>query len=202
MLHFYGSPNSSSGRTHWLIEELGIPHEYHRVNLRDPASKSADFLSASPGGRVPAIADGNYRLFESGAINSYLAEKHRPDLVGTSPEERGLIQQWSLFALTNLQPEVLAVMYHSALLPEVERIAKVAARARDDAAPLVLELERALAGRDFLVGDRFTLADVNVASVVNIAVFLKMVGSDAPSVAAYMSGMRARPAYQKAAKSA
>jgi glutathione S-transferase len=200
MIQFYGAPMSSSGRTHWMLEEVGTPYEYHRVNTRDRASYSAHFLAVSPGGKVPAIDDDGFRLAESIAVNFYLAEKYKPELMGNGPHDRALVHQWSLWALTNLQPELLTVMSHSALLPEGDRDPKRLESARVAATPLIALLDRALGNDDFLVGGRFTVADVNAGSVVNIAKFIGLL-ADAPAASAWLERLRARPAFQRAAAS-
>jgi glutathione S-transferase len=197
MIHFYGSPNSSAGRTLWMLEEVGSPYEYHRVNLRDEASKQA-LRKVNPGGKIPTIDDDGFRLFESIAINFYLAEKYKPELQGNDPKERALAYQWSLWAITNLQPEVLAIMTHSALLPEAERDPKALGAARSRVAPLLAQLDRTLAGAEYLVGGRFTVADVNTASVANLARVLGVLSSDHAHLTAYVDRMRARPAYIRA----
>ena len=96
MIVCWGAPNSSAGRTHWLLEELGVPYEYRRVQF---AEKPADFLAVSPGGKVPALKDGDIELFESMAINGYLAEKYGPELAGRDNAERARIWQWSLWSI-------------------------------------------------------------------------------------------------------
>lgn len=197
MIHFYGSPNSSAGRTLWMLEEVGVPYEYHRVNLRDEASK-AQLRKVNPGGKIPAIDDDGFRLFESVAINFYLAEKYKPEFLGNDTKERALTHQWSLWAITNLQPEVLAIMLHTALLPEPERNPKALEAARSRIPPLLTHLDRTLAGTEYLIGNRFTVADVNTASVANLARVLGVLSSDYANLTAYVDRIRARPAYARA----
>jgi glutathione S-transferase len=181
-----------------MLEEVGVPFEYHRVNTRDRTSYGADFLAVSPGGKVPAIDDDGFHLVESIAINSYLAEKYEPELLGNDAREHALAHQWSLWALTNLQPELLTVMSHSALLPEGDRDPKRLESARAAATPLIALLDRALSNAEYLVGNRFTVADVNAGSVVNIAKFIGLL-AEAPAASAWLERLRARPAFQRAA---
>lgn len=171
-----------------------MPYEYHRVNTRDRTSRTPEFLAASPEGKVPAIDDDGFRLTESIAINFYLAEKYRPDLMGEGPKERALVHQWSLWAITNLEPELLAVRMHSGLLPENERSEKALATGRANAAPRLSFLDRSLGKNEYLVGNRFSVADVNAASVVYIAKFLGLLGDAQPAAVAWVDRLTTRPA--------
>jgi glutathione S-transferase len=199
MIRFYGSPASSAGRTHWLLEELGIPYEYERIGVRTGLPKPPEFLAANPTGKVPFIEDGDVKLFESIAINFYLAEKYGPSLWSSDLGERGQIYQWSLWAMTNVQPILLDIMYHTALLPEPERDPKQAEKARGWMVPYLKILDGALRGKEYLVAGKFSVADVNAGSVINMAPFLGVPLDSYPSVAAWMARLKARPAYKRAA---
>src|SRR5688500_3903098 len=122
MVVLYGSPASSSGKNHWMMEELApeVPYEYRQVDQRDPAAM-AEYRKICPEGRVPCLIDGQgpgqVRLLESMAINFYLAERYRPELAPASLLERARTLQWSFWAITNLQPEAMTVMMQS-FVPE------------------------------------------------------------------------------------
>ena len=195
MIILYGARASSSGKTHWLLEELGEPYEYRPVDRQDPAAM-AEFRKVCPSGRVPFLIDGDLRLLESMAINLHLADRYGKDLTPASPAERAHTLEWSFWAISNLQPEALAFM-GQAMLPEAERNPHIADRARDACVELLGELEAVLT-EPYLLGQRFTVADVNVGSVVNLALRSGVPGP--LRVQAWMEGLRARPAYQRAAK--
>lgn len=197
MIRFYGSPMSSAGRSRWMLEEVGVPYHYERVQPRT-GTRTPEYLALNPAGMVPFLVDADVRLGESIAINFYLAERYAPELWSAELAERARLYQWSLWAITNLQPEALSVMLHSALLPEHERVPALAAQARLRAAPLLDHLDRQLDGVEHLVGGRFTVADVNVASVANLARAVGLEG-ERPHLRAWLDRMRARPAYQRAA---
>lgn len=194
MLIFYGAPASSAGKTHWMLEEVGLPYEYRRVDLRDPLVRE-EFRQLNPAGTVPFIIDGDLRMVESAAINLYLAERYKPELLPAAGVGRALCYQWSFWGITNLQPEALAFMFQ-VMRPEGTRDDLVMAAAREKVARLLEHLELALAG-PFLVGDHFTVADVNAGAVVNLALRAGA-AQGGPRITAWMESLRARPAYQRA----
>lgn len=195
----FGSPMSSAGRTHWMLEEVGVPYEYSRVELRNPAAMS-EYRKICPAGRIPFLVDGDLRLIESVAINLYLAERYAPELFAANVEDRARIYQWSLWGISNLQSEALTVMSEAMFLPEAERSSVRRDRARNTAQHLVRELEGALIA-PYLLGARFSVADVNLGSVVNLAERAGAVELG-PRAQAWLGRLRERPAYQRAVKAA
>ena len=191
-IQFYGAPMSSAGRTHLMLEEVGVPYEYHRVNIRDEAARAA-LLAVNPGGKIPFIIDGDVRLAESAAINFYLAEKYKPELMPSALESRARVYMWSFWAMTNLQPEALKFMFHSAMLPAEQRRPEEAESAKARCAGLMDYLEAQL--DTYLVDRTFSVADVIVGSVVNI-VLRAGAAPGGPRTNAWMEGLRARPAWQ------
>jgi glutathione S-transferase len=198
MIEFYGAPASSAGRTHLLLEEIGVPYNYHRVNLREPGVKQ-EFLAINPAGRVPFLIDGDVRLQESIAINFYLAEKYAPQLWSSDLATRAQIYSWSLWAMTNLQPEVMRVARHVMFFPAEHRSAYETEAAKANTQKLLDELERGLAGAPFLVGGALTVADINVASVVNLAAAFQA-GTLGAQTKVWLDALKARPSWQKIAK--
>jgi len=199
MLHFYGSPMSSAGRTHLMLEECGVPYEYHRVNLRDPAQK-AEYLKVNPSGKIPFIVDGDLRIPESIAINFYLAEKYAPQLWAAQLEQRALIYSWSLWSISTLQHEVVRVMHHTFVVPQDSRSAYEVETGKMNAQRYLDHLETELPASGYLVDRRLTVADLNVASVVNLAAAMAG-GKLGPATAAWLDGLKARPAWKKVASS-
>jgi glutathione S-transferase len=197
MIHFYGSPMSSAGRTHLMLEECGVPYEYHRTNLRDPAVK-AEFAKINPSGKIPFLVDGDLRIPESVAINFYLAEKYAPALWSTDLLERAHIYRWSLWGISTLQHEALRVLHHVMVLPPEERSTFEVAHGKQNCQRNCDHLEQAMPDSGFLVGNRYTVADLNVASVVNLVTAMGA-ATLGPRTQAWMAATKARPAWQKVA---
>jgi len=193
MIKLYGSLMSSAARCYWMLEEVGVPYEAENVDLRDPAAR-AKFETVFPGGKVPYFVDGDVRLFESMAINGYLAAKYKPELVPSDIFGKALVDQWSYWAIANLQPEVMKIMFHTMFLPEDQRNPKELAAGRAGCARFLKQLEDALTG-EYLVGNSFTLADLNCGSVVGLVVHSGI--ETGPRVKAWLTRLSARPAFQK-----
>ncbi len=197
MMIFFGSPRSSASRTRWMLEEVGVPYEYRPVDTAGPrADRPADFLAASPSAKVPALIDGEVRLFESMAINLYLAERYRPELGPRDAGERGQILAWSFWVAMNVHPLLIAILYHTLILPPAERRPEEAEQNRGWSADYFGALDTALAGHDWLVGDRFTVADVNAGAIAEMAVRLGVPLGD--HIRAWIARFSARPAFQRA----
>lgn len=182
-----------------MLEEVGVPYEYHRVELRNPEAL-AEYRKVCPAGRVPYLIDGDVRLMESVAINLYLAERYAPELFAANPSARARIYQWSLWGITNMQPDALAVMSEQHFLPEGERSSVRRDAARKRCQKLIAELEAPLV-TPYLMGAHFSVADVNAGSVVNLALRTGA-AEPGPRVAAWMERLRSRPAYVKAVQNA
>lgn len=170
-MKLYYAPRSRSSRPRWLLEELGVPYELVRLNLEKKEHKSSEYLKIHPLGHVPALIDGGMAMFESGAICAYLAEKssdHRlaPD-AGTP--ERGLYEQWMYFAAATLDPCILQFFGNTVAFPAEKRSAVLAEEGRQRVSECATVLEQALEGKRFLVGDRFSAADVMIGSFVAFA---------------------------------
>jgi len=197
MIVFYGSPMSSAGRTHWILEELGVPYEYKRISIRAGDNKKPEFLALNPGGKIPCIQDGDVTLTESMAINFYLAEKYGKDLMPADLAARAHVYEWSFWAISNVQPLFITILEHVMILPEAERNPKAIDKARQQIVPYLGFLDDALRGKEYLVGNHFTVGDVNVASVIGLGAMLGVDVSERPNVQAWLARVQARPAFAK-----
>lgn len=207
MLKIYGVYRSRASRNIWLAGEMAIPFEHipviqaYRVANADAAgaplhSKSPAFLNVNPGGQIPSIDDDGFMLHQSLAINLYLAKKHGGGLAPANVAEDGLMTMWTLWAAADVEPHSINVLYHTIGKPPAERDPKIAAAAIEALKPLFEVFDRHLAATGFVVGSRFTVADLNVAEVIRYAMPAKELFEAAPNVAKWLAACHARPAYQ------
>jgi glutathione S-transferase len=189
-MKIYGSPMSRTSRVTWCARELGVPFEHVDVAWED--QKKPEFLAINPCGKFPGFADGDLKLFESLAINLYVAKKYGTgELYPTNIEDEGRTFQWTLFAATEIEPLALPSLMVQLGYSKDEAGAKAAA----DRLPAALKvLDDALAGRDWLLGNKFSIADLNVATVVSMTRYGKIDISYAPNVVAWLDRCLSRPA--------
>ena len=195
MLTIYGVHRSRASRNIWLAHELGLPFRLKPViqkyRLKDPIpadvvhTRSPSFLEVNPNGHIPSIDDEGVILHESLAINLYLARKHGGPLAPRDVVEEGRMIMWSLWAATEVEGLALDILYNGAPPAAVEALR----------APFAV-LNDAVAG-GHLVGDRFTVADINVAEVVRYAMPATGLFEANPAVKAWLAACQARPAFRK-----
>jgi glutathione S-transferase len=197
-LTVYGTIRSRTLRPLWLLAELGQPFELVPVNWADKASKTPDFLTVNPNGRVPALKDGDLMLFESFAITQYLAKKFPSDLSPKDLAEDALISMWSLWAATEIEKpcvEALGLLLTPAENRDTAKLAKIIAAL--DAPFKVLDAHLKAHG-GYLVGGRFTVADLNVSSVLSWLRTAPEALEGKPALTAWRDECLKRPAFKAA----
>ena len=197
MITIYGSPSSSAGRCFWCLEELGLNYESQTISFKENEHKSSEFLKINPNGKIPALIDNDFVMSESMAINFYLAEKYSPDLLGTTLQERAKIRQWSFWAIADLQPPLINIFIQLIFVPEERRDQKVIDNAEKKLPSLLSSLNSQLEKKSYLIGDVFTLADLNVQSVISICKSINYDISTYKNIIRWQNIIGERPAYQK-----
>ena len=198
MIKLYGVPMSRAARSLWMLEELGVPYENVPTHFATGDTRKPEYLALNPNGHIPTLQDGELVLWESLAINLYLARRYDKGLWPKSIADEGRAYQWSLWAMTELEAPLLAYLMHTVLLPKEQRNPTKASEALAQLAKPLDVLEGALAGRKLLVGEAFGVADLNVASVLSWARMVKLDLSKWPGVDAWLGRSLERPAAKRA----
>jgi glutathione S-transferase len=200
MITLYGNPYSPNTRkVHWALEEMGTPYTYRLVDLAKREQKSHEYMQLNPNGRVPTLDDDGFILWESNAILWYVADKlGRGVIVPEDVRERALIDQWSWWQYSDFSPAVarpwlmkfwarrgvpLDAARHAELVEAVQR-------------PLAL-LDAHLADRTYVVGDRFSIADIALGEWTACCAEAEIDTTHAPHVNAWLARLAERPAFRK-----
>lgn len=192
MMKLYGFGPTRSLRAVWGLKELGAEFEFIPVNLQAGEHRRPDFLAVNPAGKVPVLIDGDLVITESAAIVLYLAEKYpEKGLMPVGLEQRAQVYRWVLFAMTELEQPLWRIAKHTFLLPENKRLPQDVDLAREDFAAMAAVLERHMNGRQFIVGDRITVADCVTAYLMDWANEQQLLDGFA-NLKAYLKRMYAR----------
>jgi len=187
-------------RVVWLAEEIGLAYELEHLAMFTPEMKTPEYLAIHPLGKVPAIDDDGFILWETGAIFEYLVAKYTDGALIPPRDSRAgaLAAQWIGYGenpLTIIMGEIAA---HSGPIPDDMKIPGLVDRGRDIAPALVGTVERALGDQPFILGDTFSAADIMLGFGLNIARYLEFVNDKTPRVRDYCDRLLARPACQRA----
>jgi len=208
MLTIYGAYRSRATRTYWLALELGLEFKSVPVlqarRLENPLAPDAPlntlspaFLAINPMGLIPAIEDDGLVVIESMAINLYLARKHGGPLAPATLAEDAHATMWSFFAATEVETEALKISSVAAMgkADTDEGKTQIAVASRLLERPLAV-LDAHLAATGFMVSDRFTVADLNVAEIVRYAQSADALMAKFPQVKAWLESAQSRPAFK------
>ena len=196
MTKLYGTSLSRSARCLWALEELGVKYEH--VPLATAEGRSADNLKRNPNGHVPVLEDDGVVVWESMAINLYLAEKYGKDSIWPAePAAHADIYKWSFWAMTEVEPHLLTLLHHRLMNPPEQRDEKAAQAAVEALKAPLNVLEGSLKGREYLLGKNFTIADLNVAAILSWAPMMRLDFSSTPTVQAWLQKCLGREANKK-----
>ncbi len=197
MIKLYGTSKSRSARCLWALEELGLKYEH--IPVETTKAKSPENLKLNPNGHVPVLDDDGTVLWESMAINLYLAGKYgKAPLWPASHEDRGRAVQWSFWGMTEAEPHLIAILRNRMLLPAEQRNEQAAVAAVAAMAGPLKVLDGALKGRDYLLGKDFAIADLNLSAILSFALLVKLDMSATPTAQAWLGKCLGRDAFKKA----
>ena len=202
MLKIYGQPRSRAFRVLWLAKEAGISYEHIPVSITadNPQCKEPWYVELNPNARVPTIDDDGFVMWESGAINLYLAEKYKCALFPQTPHGRGRMLQWAFYIANDVEPPLITMFQNRVLFPPEKRNAALADAAEAQLVVKLKLLDEHLAKNTCFGGDRWDMADFMVASVLYTLVPLKYDLSRYPRFEAWLKASIERPAAREARK--
>lgn len=182
-------------RPRWVLNELGIPFETIDGNLFG-ADKPADLLALNPLGRVPTMVDGDISAHESGALVTYLAETYGADkLVPPAGGQRALYYQWIFFAAATLEPPSVQILVNGNMLKDADGAKERLAEGKKSFHALTPALLPALEKGPYVLGDRFTAADIMIGSTLHWA-WMGMGLAEYPALERYHKLVSERPAFK------
>ena len=196
-LQIYGPTQSRAARALWICHELGIDFEHVPIEMKD--LKSPQYLAINPNGKVPAMVDGDFKLFESMAINTYLAQKHNKNgLWPAAAADQARVNQWSYWGMLELEKHLLTVVIDMFMTPPDKKNPKAVEEAIAGVQKPLKVLDDALKGHDYLLGSSFTLADLNLASIMSWAKVSRLDLAAFPNVAAWLNRCLGRDSFKAA----
>jgi glutathione S-transferase len=180
-------------RVRWTLQELGVEFESIPINLLAGEHLQPKFLKINPAGKIPVLVDDDLVLTESVAIVLYVADKYsNKGLVPTELKERAQVNRWLLFAATELEQPLWRIARNTMLYPEDQRLPADVVLASQEFKAMAAVLEEHMQRRQFVVGDRVTVADFVAAYTLDWANEDRLL-DDCPQLLAYMKRMYARP---------
>ncbi len=190
-LVLYHHPYSRAASVLWMLEELGQPYELRFVDLFTGAQKAPQLLALNPMGKLPILSDGDQVVTEVAAIGLYLADRYALGRLAPQPDDpqRGTYLRWSLFAPSVIEPGSLAKANGW--------IAKPSQVGWGDHETMLDATELAITGRDYLLGDTFSMADIIFGGTLRYMLRFKMLEPRSTFVA-YTERLAARPALKRA----
>lgn len=191
---------SRSLRVRWLLEELELPYELVTYSLGEASLRGPEYRALNPQSRVPTLEDEGVVLFESGAIVQFLLERYGEGRLepGLADRDRAQYLQWFHWGEAALMPPLHVIMGNRFVLKEADRSEAALRVARGQFAQVLRVLGGALEGKSYLVGDRFTAADLMAVYGITLVKQVGEMPEEPASVRAWHDRLTARPAFVRA----
>ncbi|MEL6977825.1 MAG: glutathione binding-like protein [Pseudomonadota bacterium] len=200
-IHLYTAATMNGYKPAIFLEEAGVPYDLTFIDFAKKEQKAPDYVALNPNGRIPTIVDrsnGDFAVFESGAILWYLAEKYGKFL-RTDAKERSETLQWLMFQMGGVGPMMGQAMYFQRIAaPNGQEEPFSIKRYVDESRRLLEVLNTRLEGRDWLAADSYTIADMATYPWARAYVWAKVEVDDLEALKAWFARIDARPAVQKA----
>ena len=199
MLRIYGNKLSvPSNRVMMAVNAMELAHEYIQLDLRQGEQKSPEHLKRHPAGKVPAIDDDGFTLFESGAIVKYLCSKHVSDYYPTELQKQAVVEQWCDFVVSHVQAAMNRVLFNKVIAPRFalevdERSMQTGYEFLAQSLPV---LEEQLGKTNYLASEQLTIADFYLLSALDPAEAVELDLTQYPRLEAWRKDLVSEPFYQ------
>jgi glutathione S-transferase len=189
VLHHH--PFTRAANVVWMLEEVGVPYELRFVDVMSGAHKKPEITALNPMGKLPTLVDGETVVTESAAIGLYLADRYASGRLAPALDDpaRGTYLRWSLYAPSVIEPGAMAKLNGWSFKPSAAGWGTIES--------MMATIESVVAGRDYVLGERFSMADMIFGGTVSYMVRFKTI-EPSPAVAAYIERLQARPTLQRA----
>ncbi|MFT4268588.1 MAG: glutathione S-transferase family protein [Xenophilus sp.] len=190
-ISLYYHPYSRAAGTLWALEEAGVDYDLKVTDILKGEQKGPELVAKNPMGKMPTLVDGDVVVTEAAAIALYLADRYQPGRLAPALDDpqRGTYLRWAFFAPSVIEPAVMAK--HSGWT------VKEVAAGWGSFASMLATAESAIAGRSFVLGDTFSMADQVFGGTLRFMMDFKQI-DPTPVFKAYVDRLNARPAYQRA----
>ena len=193
----YGSSISRASRSIWAMEETGIDYDHVPTNFME-GTKAPEYLAINPNGRIPALVDGELVLCESMAINLYLAKKYAPNLYPDNEADEARTNQWSVWGISEIEPLQMRIVVQKFFVDDEKRNYKAIEGSEKGLKRPLAVLDAHLADRKWLVGEGFSIADLNLSAVMSLLKQTKTDFSEFENVTRWIDTCYQRPALARA----
>jgi glutathione S-transferase len=202
VLKIYGQTRSRAFRVLWLCKESNIPFEQKPISIHVPDAQCKEewYVKLNPNARIPTIDDDGFVMWESGAINLYLAKKYKSPLWPDTPQGEGNMLQWAFYVANDIEPPMITVFQNRFVFPPERRDAGLAEQADKVLRPKLKVLDNHLTAHKYFGGSRWDMADFMVASVISSLMQMKYDLSAFPKLENWLKASLARPGAQETLK--
>lgn len=195
-LRLYEFSVSRSVRVHWLLRELGVEFETVKVDLSKGEGQTPEFLRINPNGKVPVLVDGDFAVWESAAICTYLADKY-PEKKMVPPagsRERALYNQWMFWCMSEFEQPLWTLARHKRIYPEKLRVPQIESVAKYEFKKMAAILEKELEHKLYILGKDFYAADILLGHTCMWASAIKLL-DEFSNLQRYLEALKKRPAF-------
>lgn len=197
MIKIYGISTSRAGRCVWALEEIGLTYEQVPIHFNDGSARTPEYRAINPNERIPTLVDGDLVLYESMAINHYLADRYDGGLKPLSAEAAAKALMWSFWSTNEIENLLRPLLRNRLFLPKHDRDADQGHLAAAQLEKPLAILDRALEGSPYLLGERPCIADLNVSHGLFWIALAEIDLSRLPNLQSWLERLSDRPALQR-----